>query len=263
MSEKKEVAPKLSDAEQAGVDYFVNFLKKVNHRRAKDALEKLDQIPADLDPFKKFASLIATEDVRFLPVIATSFADDLLGAMFRRELPDSVPGGRSELLSGFGPLSRLAQRIQIAYAFRWMSADVLLEINKLRSIRNDISHKWDLSTVRKKLEDLVTSKMTASEKILDEILAEGVDGQGLSAGFSERLDLESRFRIRLLWIVGQVLFQSRYWPALVKIGLDPNQVMFGHDDEGGFVKSGEPKRVLGEVGRQFIQIARGLKRKPE
>lgn len=118
MSGKEELSP----SQQAGVDYFVTFLRKVHARNAKEAVDEVEVAPADVGSFRRAVTLIGGEDIRFLPVIVTSYCDELLGQMFRRELPDSVPGGLNQLVKN-GALARLANRIQIAYAFNWINHD--------------------------------------------------------------------------------------------------------------------------------------------
>lgn len=245
----------LSPEEQAGVDYFVMFLRKVRERQAKEAVAEVEAIPADVKSFKRAATLIGGEDIRFLPVIVTSYCDDLLGQMFRRELPGSVPGGLNQLVRS-GALARLANRIQIAYAFNWINRDVLAELDQLRGIRNEVSHRWDIQEIRPKIEALVQNRMIAAEVHLDD--ASG--GHPLPKGFSERLSLDSRFRIRLQWLCGQMFFQARYWPALVKRGLNPDFMMYGGDKEGEqkLIVDDRVNAVLGVVGRSTIDLAERL-----
>lgn len=119
-------AMKLSDEEKNGLQVYRNYSKAFDKYRAKEFAESLQTNEHALADLTEVLKLIANEEPRTLPVIACAFADDQLKEMFRREIPEAVPGGRGELLSGFGPLSRLSQRVQMAYAFGWLSKDVLL-----------------------------------------------------------------------------------------------------------------------------------------
>lgn len=130
----------LSEVEKNGLQVFRNYTIAFEKRAAEHFVTESNRSKYDTAQLDGILNLIVTEDVRFLPVIACSFADEQLEEMFKREVPESVPGGRSSMLSGYGSLSRFSQRIQVAYAFGWMSPDVLEELEKLRKIRNDTSH---------------------------------------------------------------------------------------------------------------------------
>jgi DNA-binding MltR family transcriptional regulator len=156
----------LSAAEKDGMQFYRNFSTAIESKRVDKLVERLNEIEPAIEDFKKFASLIPAEQPLSVSVIACAYADDLLKQMFKREIPSSVPGGRNELLNGFGPLSRLSQRIQVAYAFRWMNPDILVELDLLRRIRNDISHKWDLAQLQVKLQELAELRQHPIEEYL-------------------------------------------------------------------------------------------------
>jgi len=124
-------------------------------------------------------------------VVVCAFIDDQLLEMFKRELPESVPGKRADLWSGFGPLSRLSSRIQIAHALGWVSQDLLVEANELRGMRNDISHRWDISELRRALDDFIGKKMSPVEEHLD-------NGITLPKNFYKSMNAFDRFRVRLI-----------------------------------------------------------------
>jgi hypothetical protein len=86
--------------------------------------------------------------VRFLPVIACAFADDVLKATFKEVLPDRIPGRKASMFSGYGALSDLAKRIQLAHAFDVLSPDLMEELDRLRSARNAISHSWNIDSLK-------------------------------------------------------------------------------------------------------------------
>jgi len=140
----------ISDVEKNGLQVFRNYSRAFERKAAQQFISESDNKQYDISKLEKILNLIAVEDIRFLPVIAASFADDQLEEMFKREIPESVPGGRASMLSGFGSLSRFSQRIQVAYAFNWMTRDVLQELDHLRKIRNDTSHNWDIESVKVK-----------------------------------------------------------------------------------------------------------------
>lgn len=107
----------LSDVEKNGLQVFRNFSKVFDTHRAKVFTESALTDETRVQKLIEVLVLVACEEQRTLPVIACAFADDQLKEMFHREISDGVPGGRGELLSGFGPLSRLSQRLQMAHAF--------------------------------------------------------------------------------------------------------------------------------------------------
>lgn len=152
--------------------------------------------------------------VRHVPIAG------LMKMMYQREIPLSVPGGRGEMLSGLGPLSGLAQRIQVAYAFSWLSEDVLEELNHLRKLRNDISHRWDVAVLKERLDALIHER----QQPIEESLADGVR---LPKDFHKALDPVKRFRVRILWVMGRLTYETRWWVPAVKAKLDPVKALYG------------------------------------
>ncbi|BAQ79395.1 hypothetical protein [Pseudomonas sp. St29] len=213
-------AMKLSKAEKDGLQVYRNYSRAFEQDREKRFSASLDtdaQVIADLETV---LALIAREEPRSLPVIACAFADDQLKAMFRREVPDGVPGGRSELLSGFGPLARLSQRVQMAYAFGWISKDILIEVDHLRKVRNDISHKWDLKVLESKLSVLVAQTQSPIEEHLG-------DGVRLPEDFHTSLQPMQKLRVRLIWLLGRLMYESHLWVPALKANLTPGNVLYG------------------------------------
>lgn len=213
-------AMKLSEGERNGLQVYRNYSRAFEQDREKrfSASSVIDaQVINDL---QTVLALIAREEPRSLPVIACAFADDQLKAMFRREIPDGVPGGRSELLSGFGPLARLSQRVQMAYAFGWLSKDLLIEIDHLRKVRNDISHKWDLKVLESKLSALVAQTQSPIEEQLG-------DGVRLPKDFHVSLQPMQKLRVRLIWLLGRLSYESHLWVPAIKANLTPGKVLYG------------------------------------
>ncbi len=113
----------LAEMEKNGPQVFRNYSKAFDAHRAKIFAESAQTDERALPDGAEILRLVASQEPRTLPVIVRAVADDPLKEMFRREIPDGVPGDRGELLSGFGPLSRLSQRVQMAYAFGfWVPA---------------------------------------------------------------------------------------------------------------------------------------------
>jgi len=210
----------LTDVEKNGLQVFRNYTKAFEKKATERLITESNSVAYDTSQLDGILNLVVNEDVRFLPVIACSFSDEQLENMFKREIPSSVPGGRSSMLSGYGSLSRFSQRIQIAYAFNWMSTDVLEELDKLRKIRNDTSHSWDINSVRGKLDALIDDRMLKIEEHLG-------DGIRLPERFWETLSKEYIFRVRLIWLLGRCFYESNLFATATKLRLDPLLSLYG------------------------------------
>lgn len=140
--------------------------------------------------------------------------------MFKREIPDGVPGGRSALMSGFGPLARLSQRLQMAFAFGWLSKDLLIEFDHIRKIRNDLSHKWDIELLERRMNELIQEKQTPFEEQLG-------DGVRLPENFHESMQPVDRFRVRVIWMLGRLTYETRLWVPALKAGIAPEEALYG------------------------------------
>ena len=209
----------LSAEEKNGMQFYRNFSTAIESRRIEKLVEHLNSAEPSTEEFSKVVALFTNEQPLSLSVVACAYADDLLKQMFKREIPGSVPGGRNELLNGFGPLSRLSQRIQVAYAFGWMSPDILSELDLLRRIRNEISHKWDVEQLHLKLRELAESK----QHPLEEHLA---DGKHFKPGFHDQLSVLGKFRVRLVWLIGRAFYESHYFVPAIKLRLEPSAVLY-------------------------------------
>lgn len=213
-------AMNLSEAEKNGLQVYRNYSNAFEEQRLKIFAEEAPLDRNTVSILRDVLQLVAVEEVRTLTVIACAFTDDQLKVMFKNEIPDDVPGGRNALLSGFGPLSRLSQRIQMAHAFGWMSKDVLVEADHLRKVRNDISHRWDISLLQTKLDNLISKIQHPVEQYLG-------DGIRLPEGLHLSLSAEQKFRVRLVWLLGRIAYESRLWVSALKAGLQPARALYG------------------------------------
>ena len=210
----------LSESEKNGLQVYRNYTQAFEEEKAKKAIASVQYPAKALADLTAVLGLLIQEEPKVLPVVFCAFADDQLKEMYRREIPQSVPGGRNELLNGFGPLARLSQKVQIAYAFNWLSEDVLSEIDLLRKIRNDISHKWDLKLLQDKLDQLIDTKQRPIEKFLG-------DGVCLPENFQDLLYPVQKFRVRLLWLASRLTYETNYWVPVLKHQLLPQKVLYG------------------------------------
>jgi len=215
-------ALKLSDVEKNGLQVHRNYSRAFEKHRNKDFAAEVDGKNFDLEQLGRMHELILTEDPRFLAVIVSAFVDEQLDQMYRREIPQDIPGGRATLFSGFGPLSRYSQRIQIAFAFDWLSRDLLTEANKLRKLRNEVSHNWDIGDLRQRLSDFISRSMSPIEAHLD-------DGARLPKEFHKALDEIALFRVRLMWLVGRLYYECFFFPRALKERLKPETALYGPD----------------------------------
>jgi hypothetical protein len=212
---------KLSDTEKDGLQVFRNYSKAVDNHRIAEFIRELDATTIDIEPFKQLNHLVLTEDVRMITVIVCAFFDDQLREMYKRELPKGIPGGAGELLNGFGPLSRLGQRIQVAYALGWIGTDLLSEAHKLRGLRNAISHNWDSIEVQSRMDEFIANTMTPLEDILAE--AAGDDSYRLNATALSKADL---FRLRLVWLISRFFYECNAGAKAVKARISPTQALY-------------------------------------
>lgn len=210
----------LSEGEKDGLQIYRNYSRAIELDPARRFAESVQPNPQALADLSAILKLIAEEEPRTLPVIACAYADDQLKEMFRREIPDGVPGGRSELLTGFGPLSRLSQRVQMAYAFGWLSKDVLVEVDHLRKIRNDVSHKWDMKLLETKMLQFIEQRKHRIEEYLG-------DGVRLPETFHASLQPIQKLRVRLVWLLGRITYETCVWVPALKENLIPHTALYG------------------------------------
>lgn len=215
-------AMELSDGEKWGLQVYRNYSRAFGEHRVKEFIEQASPFEAEVKLFEQVAALVVSEEARVVPVIAAAYADDRLEEMFKREIPDSVPGGRSALMSGFGPLARLSQRIQMAFAFGWLSKDLLIEFDHIRKIRNDLSHKWDIELLERRMKELIEEKQTPVEEQLG-------DGVRLPKNFHESMQPLDRFKVRVIWMLGRLTYEARIWGPALKAEIAPEKALYGRD----------------------------------
>jgi tRNA isopentenyl-2-thiomethyl-A-37 hydroxylase MiaE len=215
-------AMQLSDGEKWGLQVYRNYSRAFEEHRVKQFVEQASLFEVEVKLFEQVVALITTQEARAIPVIASAYADDRLKEMFQREIPQGVPGGRSAIMSGFGPLARLSQRIQLAFAFGWLSKDLLTEFDHIRKVRNDLSHKWDVDLLEQRLTDLIENKQSRFEESLG-------DGVRLPKEFYSSMNSIDRFRVRSVWLLGRMTYETRLWVPALKAGISPEQTLYGQN----------------------------------
>lgn len=214
-------AMELSYTEKAGLQLYRNYTRSFEEHAIQRFVEAIDREPLDLTDLQRLVDLILKEESRFLPVMVCAFADDLLKAAFKEALPNRIPGGgKGKMFSGYGPLSDLAKRIQLAYAFNIFSPDLMEELDHLRSARNAISHSWDI----KSLDSFFTKGRLANMHRIEELLADQKElAKELSGGFKPL----AAFRIRLVWIVGRLVYEAAAYNRAKEARLGPARALYG------------------------------------
>jgi DNA-binding MltR family transcriptional regulator len=215
-------ALELSDLEKNGLQIYRNYSSAFSEHEIGLFVAEIDAKEFELADLGKVLVLIAADEIRLVPVIACAFLDSALCEMYRREIPESVPGGRQALFGGYGPLSSLSSRLQIAYCFNWMTPDVLQNIESIRKIRNRLSHAWDHDALTDFCEKPPISTMSAVERVLGERQDE------LAFDRLDRVDALGRFRTRLLWVTGRAYYETLLYPPAMKRRIDPGAALYGN-----------------------------------
>jgi hypothetical protein len=136
---------KLSLPEKIALQINRNFNARVEKKRIEIFQKEVNAEKFFTDDLSRVTKLFEEEQSIVLPVIFCGYMDEVLTSMYKREIPDGVPGNKADLFRAHGPLSDLSSRIKLAYCFRLISPDLLIDMDRIRAIRNKISHKWDIS----------------------------------------------------------------------------------------------------------------------
>jgi hypothetical protein len=211
---------KLGYGEKAGLQIYRNYTRSFEKHAVKRFVESINLEALDLGNYQRLVDLIISEEARFLPVIVCAFADDLLRETFKTVLPDGVPGGKKNMLGGYGPLSDLAKRIQLAYAFDVFSPDLMLDLDRVRTARNAIAHSWDID----QLGDILGHGRLADIHPVEELLAER---EVITKEFADGLAPLAAFRIRLIWITGRLVYESVAYNRAKQARLRPENALYG------------------------------------
>lgn len=209
----------LSYPEKSGLQVYRNYTRAFEKHAIKVFIDTIDSEPIELDDLRRLFDQIRTEDPRFLPVIVCAFADDVLKDTFKRTLPDGIPGGRSGMLGGYGALSDLAKRIQLAYAFDVLSSDLMLEFDRLRGVRNKISHSWTVPDLENLLKTSPLNQMHRMEAML-------TLPRQLSNEFGQGRKLITAFRLRLVWVTARLVYESAAYARAKAAKLQPIKALY-------------------------------------
>jgi len=209
----------LSEEEKAGLQVYRNYTKAFERYAIDVFVQELDKEDLDLTACKRVVRWITTEEPRVVPIVACAFADEVLRQVLEGIAPEDVPGGRASLFGGYGPLSSLAQRIQVAYAFRALSQDLLKDLDRLRVARNTISHSWNLDDIS----EFYSKGAVANLYPIEETMREFQRFSGLAKEISP-LEI---FRIRTIWAIARLRYEAATYNRAKQRGLDPYRALYG------------------------------------
>lgn len=209
----------LSYSEKSGLQIFRNYTKSFENNAIRQFRDMISHEGIDLKNLERLAEILVNEDVRFLPVILCGYADNVLKDAFLVSLPPDTPGGVKDMLGGYGPLSDLSKRIRMAFAFDVISKDLALDIDRIREVRNRVSHDWDLKSAD---ELLGHPKLSALYPIEDD-LAE-------FEAFVAQLSAEKIFRVRLIWLAGRLTYEAAAYHRAKAARLSPYRALY---EDGG------------------------------
>lgn len=210
----------MSEMEKDGVQFYRNFTKAINKNQIEKFKQQVDETTYNTEALKSVVESIAKEDIRFIPVVTCAFVDDALDEMYKREIPQGVPGGRESLFGSYGPLSSLSKRIQLAYCFGWINLHVLSDIDAIRKIRNKMSHSWN----HEPLSDYFLRPPISEFLKIEEFFGPHIKRLGFHG--VERLNEQERYRVRLIWIVGVVFYECQLSPFASKNVNDSHAALY-------------------------------------
>ncbi len=211
----------IDDFERNGLQVFRNYERAFTEGAIRRFVAQIDIEDETFEHACRVCDLLSSEEPLVLPMIACAFADDALKAMFKRVVPEAVPGGRAALFSGFGPLGSLSSRTKMAFAFDLVSRPVLLEVERLRAVRNRVAHGWDHA----KLGDLFGSSPLKDLHAIERDMI----GSWFPEPRIDALDAVARFRIRAVWIAARLAYETMYWARAKEARLDPGAALYGPD----------------------------------
>jgi hypothetical protein len=212
----------MSDEEKNGLQVYRNYTRAFDRRKNEEFIKELDGESPDITSLEKVMHLVATEDLRSIPIIACAYADDTLLDIFKREMPGDVPGGSPALFGPYGPVSNLFNRLQLAYVFKLMSADVLQDLDLLRRVRNDISHNWDVEKLRFYAETGPATRLTGANLFL-------LTPSTVHLADYDQRPPTLRLRLRVIWLLCRLTYEGRFYYRAQKARLNPMETLYGLD----------------------------------
>ena len=212
-------ALRLTDLEKTGLQVFRNYQTAFDEHAEKRFSEEVDAEPFDADELTSVLSLLAADDFRMVAVIACAFADELLKKMYGAALPSDVIGGRKNFLGPLGPVGTLSGRIQLAQVFGLLASEITIDLDRLRTARNKISHAWDSTGHLDLIHFGSVSEVFPIETLFDR--RPDVFG-GLPA-----LNETGKFRVRVIWLIARLAYEAPLYHRAKTLRLKPAKALYG------------------------------------
>jgi len=213
-------AMELSEGEKMGLQVFRNYKVAFDSHAEKKFASVVDSETHELRDLSRVLDIVAREVPRIVPIIACAYADDLLLAMYKRDVPEGVPGGKAALFGSFGPFSRLSSQIQLAFCFDLVNSDILIDLDRLRKIRNEISDSWFHEPIEFYFAQEPINRLFAIEGLLSE------EYESLKGAF-DKLSAERNFKIRLGWVLARLTYEALFYARAKRYRLDPRSALYG------------------------------------
>jgi DNA-binding MltR family transcriptional regulator len=210
----------ISDLEKNGIQVYRNYASAIERWREKEFAKRHNETKNEFTSLCGVLDIICFDDKRIVPIVFSSFCDAALKDMFERHVPQGVPGGKSSLFGANGPLSTLSSRIRLAYAFDLINKDILVDIDRIRKIRNNIAHQWDWGVVN---DYILTPHFNDMMKVEDVVCCEDKFLKNIDSD----IDLLQKFRIRLVWLASRMAYESAYYADAKRERLDPSRALYG------------------------------------
>lgn len=211
-------ALELEYTEKSGLQVFRNYQRAFTQRAIKEFGDQTFSNELDLTALERVLEILTSEDVRFLPIVVCSYADEALRKMFLDSLPSDVPGGVKNLVGGYGPLSDFSKRIKMAFSFDLVSKELLNDLDRMRKLRNRLSHDWDLAEASAMLAHPSAEGIFPVEAELGTL---GLD--------TNNLGKESEFRVRLAWLLGRLTYEASAYHKAKYARIDPIQALYASE----------------------------------
>lgn len=212
----------LTEIEKGGLQVYRNYISAFEDQSLSLFRESVSEYSIDLNALSKLFESVVVEDLRFLPIICCAYAEEMLKNAFRLSIPDGVPGGKESLFGGYGPLSTLSGRIRLAFAFDILSMDLVQQIDRLRKLRNEISHSWEM----KSLDELERFVKQKSVYPIEEDLQMRFGQTKKENSNNPHAD----FRVRLIWLMGRLCYEANFYYQAKKAKISPQRALY---EDGG------------------------------
>lgn len=213
-------AMSLSDFEKNGLQVYRNYQRAFEKHAESELAKEIDAETFNTANLERVLKLMVTEDARFLPVIACAYADDRLKAMFKAEIADDVPGGKSKLFGPYGPFADLFKRLQLAFIFEMLSPELVADFDRLRETRNELSHTWDIA----KLDEFFTRGRVSEVFPIETILGDRPDW---FPDLTSPLCALQAFRLRMIWMLARLAYEAPLYARARHRRLNPEKALYG------------------------------------